>query len=173
MTVPADVDRLNRLPAAAAERALLACCGSPGWARAVAAARPFDSVAAVHAAADTAFGQLDWAEIEQALAGHPRLGDRPAGPGRAAEWSAGEQAGVIAADAGARAALAAGNAAYERRFGHVYLACATGRGAAELLAFLQSRLGNDPATEQAVVRAELAKITRLRLDKLLAAGVPA
>jgi 2-oxo-4-hydroxy-4-carboxy-5-ureidoimidazoline decarboxylase len=163
----AGLDRFNRLTPAEAERSLLACCACAGWAREVAAGRPFDGAETFWVFVDAAFDRLAWAEVEQALAGHPRLGERAAGAGQAAEWSRGEQAGVAGADAAVRAALAAGNAAYERRFGHVYLACATGRSAAELLVLLDSRLRNDPAAERDVVRAELAKITWLRLGKLL------
>jgi 2-oxo-4-hydroxy-4-carboxy-5-ureidoimidazoline decarboxylase len=159
---------LNDLPAAEAERVLLACCASRAWAGAVAAARPFGDPLEFRGAVDRALADLTWADIEQALSAHPRLGDRGAGPGRAAEWSRGEQAGVAAAGAGTRAALAAGNRAYEARFGHVYLACATGRTGADLLALLENRLGNDPVTERAAVRDELTKITWVRLGKLLA-----
>jgi 2-oxo-4-hydroxy-4-carboxy-5-ureidoimidazoline decarboxylase len=173
VAVPDALARLNQLPAAAAERELLACCAATEWARQVAAARPFDSPERLAVAADAALSGLDWAGVAEALAAHPRLGERPAGTDRAAGWSAGEQSGATGAAAADRAALAAGNAAYERRFGHVYLACATGRSATELLAFLHERLGHDPQTERAVVRAELARITRLRLAKLLAAAEPA
>jgi 2-oxo-4-hydroxy-4-carboxy-5-ureidoimidazoline decarboxylase len=103
------------------------------------------------------------------MAGHPRIGERhePAG------WSGQEQAGVRAADEDLTRALADGNAAYEQRFGHIYLACATGRDAAGLLAFLRSRLGNDRETEWGVVASELAKINQIRLRKLLEVGTAA
>jgi 2-oxo-4-hydroxy-4-carboxy-5-ureidoimidazoline decarboxylase len=155
----------NALPADRAEAALLACCSSGRWARMVLEGRPYESVAAVLAAADAALAGLTEAELDEALAGHPRIGERP-GAGHSA-WSAREQAGVAGADADVQAALVAGNRAYEERFGHVYLVCATGRSAAELLAILNQRLGNDPATERAVVRAELGKINRLRLGRML------
>jgi 2-oxo-4-hydroxy-4-carboxy-5-ureidoimidazoline decarboxylase len=170
---PAALDRFNQLPAGAAERELLACCASSRWAGLVTAARPYDSLDAFRVVVDAVLGRLTWADVEQALAAHPRLGERAAGADRAAEWSRGEQAGVAAADADTRAELAAGNAAYERRFGHVYLACATGRAATDLLDLLCTRLGNDPAAEREVVRAELGKITWIRLAKLLDAELPA
>ncbi|HEY5427567.1 MAG TPA: 2-oxo-4-hydroxy-4-carboxy-5-ureidoimidazoline decarboxylase, partial [Solirubrobacteraceae bacterium] len=84
-----------------------------------------------------------------------------------AAWSRVEQAGVATAGADLLGELAAANAAYERRFGHVYLVCASGRDAATLLAVCQARLDNDPETERGVVLGELAKINRLRLGKLL------
>ncbi|MGH2895597.1 MAG: 2-oxo-4-hydroxy-4-carboxy-5-ureidoimidazoline decarboxylase, partial [Solirubrobacteraceae bacterium] len=84
-----------------------------------------------------------------------------------AAWSRCEQAEVATAGTGLLEELAAANAQYERRFGHVYLVCASGRGAAELLAICRARLDNDPETERGVVLGELAKINRLRLGKLL------
>jgi 2-oxo-4-hydroxy-4-carboxy-5-ureidoimidazoline decarboxylase len=161
---------LNGVPAAEAERALLACCASTAWAGAVAAARPFGDPLEFRGVVERALAGLTWADIEEALSAHPRLGDPGAGADRAGEWSRGEQAGVAAAGAEIKAALAAGNRAYEARFGHVYLACATGRTGADLLALLENRLGNDPVTERAVVRDELSKITWVRLGKLLAAA---
>jgi len=165
--VDAPLARLNALPAADAEAELLACCASGVWAAAVAAGRPYRDRAELLATAERVLSGLAWGDVEQALAGHPRIGERAAGDGRAAAWSRGEQAGTAAASEQTRAALAAGNAEYERRFGHVYLACATGRDATELLELLRGRLGNDPQAERQVVRAELGKITRLRLEKLL------
>jgi 2-oxo-4-hydroxy-4-carboxy-5-ureidoimidazoline decarboxylase len=164
--VDEGVARFNLLPAGEAERELLACCAAAAWARAVTGGRPYRDRAALVARSDDVLRGLPWADVEQALAAHPRIGERAAGDGRAARWSRGEQAGAATADEATRAALAAGNAEYERRFGHVYLVCATGRGAAELLAVLHARLRNDPETERRVVRGELAKITRLRLENL-------
>jgi 2-oxo-4-hydroxy-4-carboxy-5-ureidoimidazoline decarboxylase len=105
------------------------------------------------------------ADLEQALAGHPRIGERHGADDRSRR----EQAGVLGGDPATIQALADGNEAYERRFGHIYLVCATGRGAGELLALLRERLGNDPGTEWGVVRRELAKINRIRLARLLEA----
>jgi len=107
--------------------------------------------------------QLAPADLEQALAGHPRIGQRHGTDDRSRR----EQAGVHAADPATIQALAEGNQAYERRFGHIYLVCATGRSAGELLALLRERLGNDPGAEWAVVRSELAKINRIRLAQLV------
>jgi 2-oxo-4-hydroxy-4-carboxy-5-ureidoimidazoline decarboxylase len=158
------VDRLNDL----SEAELTACCASLAWVRAVLAGRPYASPEQLRSAVDAAFSGLAWEDVEAALAGHPRLGERAGGSDRASAWSRGEQAGLGAGTDAERAALAAGNEAYERKFGRVYLACATGRSAAELVALLRERLGNDEATERAVVRRELRAITQLRLAKLLA-----
>ncbi|MCW2944441.1 MAG: decarboxylase [Actinoallomurus sp.] len=156
--------RFNALSRAEAEAELLTCCASRRWAAAVAARRPYGSAADLFAAADAAIRALDWPDVEEALSAHPRIGDRPAGDDRESTWSRGEQSGVGDAD---RAALAEGNAAYEERFGHVFLICASGRGAGEMLAELRARLANDPGSERAVVHGELIKITDLRLRKLL------
>ena len=104
-------------------------------------------------------------EPSRGPAGHE--GDTRAGESRDGEWSRQEQAGVAGASADTLAALAAGNRAYEERFGQVFLICATGLSAAEMLAALRTRLGNDPDTEAKIVREELGKITGLRLQKLL------
>jgi len=159
-----SLDSFNALPEAAVRQRLLDCCAAPRWAGEVAAGRPYTSVEALQAAARAA---LTDADVAAGLAGHPRIGDRSGD-----EQSRREQRGVAGADADLLAALAAGNRAYEQRFGHVYLVCASGRGAAELLEVLQGRLGNDPATERGVMRAELAAINRLRLDRLLGELTP-
>jgi OHCU decarboxylase len=160
---------LNALPPAEAETRLRACCGSSRWARELAARRPFADAEALLAAADAVWWSLDPADWDEAFRAHPRIGERKAAPSQgaqAAAWSAQEQS--AAADAGdVAAALAAGNRAYEERFGRIYIVCATGKTAAEMLAILRARLANDPATELRAAAAEQAKITRLRLEKLL------
>ncbi|MDL4771850.1 MULTISPECIES: 2-oxo-4-hydroxy-4-carboxy-5-ureidoimidazoline decarboxylase [Thermomonosporaceae] len=166
------VGRVNGLPARDMESELLSCCASRRWAAAVTEARPYAGPAAVRSAAALALADLDWDDVAEALAAHPRIGDRVAGGDRESAWSRGEQAGVEEAAAGVRAALVDGNRAYEERFGHVFLICATGLSAPEMLAALTGRLRHGPAEERAAVRAELAKIVDLRLVKLLL-GPPA
>jgi len=149
---------------------LRSCCAADAWVDQVVAGGPYESEAALFAASDRATASLDAEGLAQALAGHPRIGDAAlahGGDGRSAAWSRGEQAGVAGAGADLLGQLAAANAMYEARFGHVYLVCASGRDAAELLAVCRSRLDNDPEAERAVVLQELAKINRLRLAKLL------
>ncbi|MGK5550765.1 2-oxo-4-hydroxy-4-carboxy-5-ureidoimidazoline decarboxylase [Actinomadura kijaniata] len=163
----ATLERLNALPASEAEAELLTCCASGVWAAAVAADRPYDDLAGLRAAAARHLAALDWTEIDRALAAHPRIGDRVGGGDREARWSRGEQSGMDAAADATRRALYEGNVAYEERFGHVFLICATGLSADRMLASLHERLTHDPDTERAVVRAELAKIVEIRLDKLL------
>ncbi|MBW0118095.1 2-oxo-4-hydroxy-4-carboxy-5-ureidoimidazoline decarboxylase [Pseudonocardia abyssalis] len=156
------LDTFNALPASEATTHLTACCASPEWAGALAAGRPYPSVEALLAQADAELAVLDEPEVDLALAGHPRIGERSA---HAASQR--EQAGVAAADAAVLAGLADGNRAYEERFGYVYLVCADGRPAADLLAVLHERLAHDPPAERRVVRAELAKINDIRLRRLL------
>jgi 2-oxo-4-hydroxy-4-carboxy-5-ureidoimidazoline decarboxylase len=171
-----QLDRLNAWPAARARQELLACCSSARWATEVTSGRPYASVGEVLARSEESVAGLTEADLEEALAGHPRIGDRatpaPArGEAADAGWSRDEQAGVRAADRVTAQALAEGNAEYERRFGHIYLVCATGRSGPELLALLRERLGNDPAAEWDMVRRELAKINQIRLRKLLEGAV--
>jgi 2-oxo-4-hydroxy-4-carboxy-5-ureidoimidazoline decarboxylase len=167
MSVPERVslEILNALPVEQARGGLLACCSSQRWALNVTSGRPYASVGEILARSDTAVAGLDQGDLEQALAGHPKIG-----AGAAAGWSRREQAGVQAADQAMIQALADGNEAYERRFGHIYLVCATGRSAEELLALLRERLGHDPGTEWGIVRGELGKINRIRLRRLLEGG---
>jgi len=160
-----DLAGFNAAPAEEAEAALLDCCASPRWAQVVAGQRPYRSVDALYEAADVALASLCDEELDAALAGHPRIGER-AGAGQAAS-SGREQAGVAQSSTATRDALVDGNRDYEARFGHVYLVCASGRTGDELLAMLRDRLGNDPGTEWAVTRAELGKINRLRLARLI------
>ena len=147
--------------------ALHACCASPAWVARIWAGRPYRSRAALLDAAETACRELDDAQLDLALAGHPRIGDRATGAGTEARWSRQEQASVSDADQGTRDGLVAANRAYEERFGHVFLIRAAGRSAPEMLAELRRRLGNDPATERREVVAQLAQITRLRVERLL------
>ncbi|MFC4906012.1 2-oxo-4-hydroxy-4-carboxy-5-ureidoimidazoline decarboxylase [Actinomadura gamaensis] len=161
------LDRLNALPADAAEAELLTCCASRRWAAEIAAGRPYADAAELAAASDGALAALDWTDVREALDAHPRIGERAAGADREARWSRGEQSAAATAEDGVRRALAEGNRAYEERFGHVFLICATGKTAAEILAALRVRLGHDTGTERTTVRAELAAIVRLRLAKLI------
>jgi 2-oxo-4-hydroxy-4-carboxy-5-ureidoimidazoline decarboxylase len=142
-----------------------ACCAASSWVERVIDDRPYPDLAALGAASDAATAALDDEGLREALAGHPRIGERRTD--HVGEWSRQEQAGMSAADAELRADLAAANAAYEARFGHVYLVCATGKSATELLELCRARLHNDADTERGVILVELAKINRLRLGKLL------
>jgi 2-oxo-4-hydroxy-4-carboxy-5-ureidoimidazoline decarboxylase len=167
-TVDTTLARFNALPDDEAERELLACCAAPAWACAVAGGRPYPDLAALRAAADTALAALTWPDIVQALAAHPRIGQRAEGEAREAAWSREEQSGMASAEDDTKAALAEANRAYERRFDHVFLISAQGLAPEQMLQAARARLANDEATEREVVRGELAKITRLRLERLVA-----
>jgi OHCU decarboxylase len=158
------LDRFNQLSDEEAAAELLAVCHSRRWAKEMAAGRPYADLAALQRAADEVWlglGPEDWLE---AFAAHPRIGE--AG-GASADWSRQEQAGVGGAT-DVQERLARGNADYEARFGHVFLISAAGRDAPEILAALTERLGNDPATELRVAAEEHRRITRLRLERLMA-----
>jgi OHCU decarboxylase len=172
----AGVAWLNGLPHGEAVEALGQCCAARAWAERVAALRPFADAAALYAAADRVWREPGGVEgtagamWREAFAGHPRLGERAAEHGTSAlarRWSGSEQAGVAAADAAARAELATAQREYEARFGHIFLVCASGLAAADMLAALRARMHNDRATELRVAAEEQRKITRLRLERLL------
>jgi OHCU decarboxylase len=154
----------NELKKKEAIGALLLVCHSRKWATQVAAGRPYDDVDSLLAAADKTWMALDPDDWLEALDAHPRIGERG---GRSAEFSKQEQAGVGNAGQDVQAAIAAGNAEYEERFGHVFLISAAGRSAEEILATLTDRLGNDPDTELRVAAEEHRRITRLRIERLL------
>ncbi|WP_242608926.1 2-oxo-4-hydroxy-4-carboxy-5-ureidoimidazoline decarboxylase [Actinomadura formosensis] len=145
------------------EADLAACCASRRWIAAVAGQRDLDAVRAV---SKRVLDELEWADVEEALAAHPRIGERMRGDAREAGWSRGEQSGMAGAAREVRDALVEGNRAYEERFGHVFLIRASGRSALEMLVDLRERLGNDARTEREVVRRELAEIVDLRLARL-------
>lgn len=159
--------RLNGLSIEGARTALMACCGAREWATMVASGRPYASLDDLLSYADAALATLSEQDVAEALAAHPRIGQSVGGGGREAFWSRREQAGTADATSAIKQALVDGNAAYEQRFGRVFLICATGLSAERMLAALHTRLANDADTERAVVREELRKITRLRIRKLV------
>jgi 2-oxo-4-hydroxy-4-carboxy-5-ureidoimidazoline decarboxylase len=154
---------LNELPARAARQVLAGCCAAERWVDAVLAGRPYAAVESLLAESDAAVAAMKKPDLLRALDGHPRIGARlPVSAGRSRR----EQAGVAADDDELIRALADGNAAYERKFGYVYLVCATGKSGPELLDRLRERLGNEPDREWRVALTELAKINRIRLRDL-------
>ncbi|MBI2956800.1 MAG: allantoicase [Acidobacteria bacterium] len=163
----AGLQRLNELPAAEAEAALLACCGSANWSRAMLRRRPFASVEALLRASDETWQKLGHEDWLEAFSAHPRIGERKAGSEPSAEWSQSEQSSAAPAGEKLRAALAEANRAYEARFGHIFIVCATRKTAEEMLALLRQRLHNDPAAELRIAAEEQRRITALRLEKLL------
>jgi OHCU decarboxylase len=153
------LDRFNALPREEAERLLLGFCASPVWAARVARLRPFETPDAAIRSGEEVWSRLAPAEWLEAFAAHPRIGERATGA------AAGEQAGTRGAPADVLAELAEANREYEDRFGHVFLVCATGRSAEEMLAICRSRLHNDAPTELRIAAEEQRKITRIRMEK--------
>jgi 2-oxo-4-hydroxy-4-carboxy-5-ureidoimidazoline decarboxylase len=161
------VTAFDQLDPARAAAVLAPCCASRRWAGELVRGRPHGDLARLTAASDAAIGGLAWPDLEEALAAHPRVGGSLAGPGREAAWSAAEQQSAAGAGPAQRDQLAAANAAYEERFGHVFLIRASGRSVVQMLAALRERLGHDPVAEREVVRAELRGIVALRLARVL------
>ncbi len=149
---------------------LLRCCGASRWALRVMAARPFADENALFACSDAAFetlSSLDWLE---AFSHHPKIGDLESLRQKFAatrDWAGAEQAGTSAASEVVLRELARGNSDYEAKFGFIFILCATGKSAAEMLDALQLRLGNEREVEIRGAAAEQRKITRIRLEKLL------
>jgi OHCU decarboxylase len=162
--------KLNRLGAEEARAALLACCGSARWAEEVAALRPFWDVGQMLNIAGRVWRELDREDWLEAFRAHPRIGESKAAHETGEEarrWSEGEQAGARDAPAETLDALARANREYEERFGHIFIVCAAGKSAEEVLGLLRARMGNDPETELRAAAGEQWRITELRLKKFL------
>ncbi|KQW46107.1 OHCU decarboxylase [Nocardioides sp. Root1257] len=155
------------MTAADAGDAVRPCVDIDSWVSGVVAGRPYAGLTDLLGNADALARAWSPAEVEQALADHPRIGERHAGSGTSAQMSGSEQAGVDPHDADVQRRLAAGNAAYEERFDRIYLVRAAGRSAEEILALLEERLTHDPDTELAVTTEQLREIALLRLEGLL------
>jgi len=161
---------LNALSPADRAEALATCCGATAWVATLHAQFPFASAAALYEAAGRVWYGLGEADWREAFTHHPKIGDVKALKEKfasTAAWAAGEQGTVAQATQATLEALAAGNAAYEHKFGYIFIVCATGKSAAEMLTLLQARLPHKPGQELAIATGEQAKITRLRLEKLL------
>jgi 2-oxo-4-hydroxy-4-carboxy-5-ureidoimidazoline decarboxylase len=162
---PPGLARFNALEEHAALAALHEVCASTAWARRLLAARPYPTPDDLYATGDAAAAGLTPADLEEAMAGHPPIG-RPK-PGDPA--SAREQSGMAGAPEGLKAEMLELNLAYQERFGHVFLICATGRTGEQLRDAVRERLGNAPEREREIVRTELGKINRIRLARLVEA----
>ena len=161
--------RWNPLDAESAAREILPCCGSRAWADGMAAQRPFASAQQLLAASDAVWAALDEPAWREAFAAHPRIGQQNA-PGATAQslaWSSEEQRAAAEPDGAARLALAEGNRQYEERFGRIFIVCAAGRSAAEILAILQRRMQNTAAAEMLEAAEQQRQITQLRLRRWL------
>jgi 2-oxo-4-hydroxy-4-carboxy-5-ureidoimidazoline decarboxylase len=165
------LERLNTATTEEATQAFTRCCGSTTWVKRMLEVRPFRDAEHLYAEAEDAWtrtGPEDWKE---AFTHHPRIGDVSKLREKfasTAQWSSQEQQGVSQADERVLEALAQGNKDYEARYGFIFLVCATGKSAAQMLALLQGRMNNPPDAELRIAAGEQAKITRIRLEKLLA-----
>jgi len=165
--------RLDALAERDALAAFLRCCGSRRWAEAMARGRPHGDEATLLAAAERAFAPLARADWLEAFSHHPRIGERGALAERFAQtagWSSAEQAGVASAGEDVLDALLQANRDYEERFGYIFIVCASGKSAGEMLALLRERLPNQTEAELEIAAAEQRKITAIRLKKLLSEG---
>jgi OHCU decarboxylase len=167
------VRRLNQLPAELAEAEFLKCCGSTRWAKLMTEARPFANFEEVSSKADeiwASLGEQDWLD---AFRSHPKIGERKAAAiqsQQAVNWSEQEQSRAQEAAGATKVAIAEGNRVYEHRFGFIFIICASGKSAEEILSALNERLAHDANTEIRIAAGEQQQITRLRLEKLLQSG---
>ncbi len=165
-----SLERINQAGTSEAELMFRDCCGSARWANLMTDARPFESEDELMNAAATIWNYLETADWLEAFAAHPKIGETKAAPrqeARSAEWSAGEQAGMSAADERLKQELAAANGTYYEKFGFIFIVCATGKSGEEMMGLCRTRLGNDRETELKIAAAEQQKITEIRLKKLL------
>ncbi len=146
------------------------CCGSANWARSIAAERPFSNVEQLIESADRIWWSLDSQDWLEAFHSHPKIGESKAAGATSAEaqkWSESEQVGTRSAAKQTMDAMAELNRQYEEKFGHIFIVCATGKTSEEMLDNLRGRFNNEPSEEVLIAAGEQAKITRLRLNKLI------
>lgn len=164
------LDRLNSLSREEAETGFLKCCGSPKWAQRLAQLRPFQTAEQLHDSAGRVWWELQQEDWLEAFRQHPKIGEKKAAGAqtpRTSKWAREEQSGTHNARPELLDALAQANRKYQKRFGYIFIVCATGKSAEEMLALLEQRLHNAPAAEILIAAEEQSKITRLRLEKLL------
>lgn len=165
------LSELNALSAADAREQLLRCCGSSRWVSMLIDSRPFRDRNELFAAAGNIWQQLLPEDWKEAFSYHPRIGDLESLRTKFAatqEWASTEQAGVQRTTDETLLGLAEGNKEYEKNFGYIFIICATGKSAGEILTKLRQRLHNPPEEEIRVAAYEQSLITRIRLEKLLA-----
>ena len=165
------LSEINSLSDTEAQETLLRCCGSTRWAERMLQARPYDTLPTLHSLAEKIWWELHREDWLEAFAHHPRIGGDVESLRKkfasTAQWAGDEQSGTRGASEETLQALSRGNTEYEARFGHVFLICATGKSAEEMLAALKQRFPNNPENELRIAAGEQAKITAIRLDKLL------
>ncbi|MES5818812.1 2-oxo-4-hydroxy-4-carboxy-5-ureidoimidazoline decarboxylase [Streptomyces sp. RG80] len=162
-STPPGLTRFNALEEHAAFAALHEACASTVWAKRLLAARPYPTADDLYAASDAAMAELSAGDLAEAMAGHPPIGR----PKEGDPTSAREQRGMAGASEELKAELLELNLAYQERFGHVFLICATGRTGEQMRDAVKERIGNAPEQEREIVRTELGKINRIRLARLV------
>jgi len=160
------LNELNALPRYRAEGELIRCCGSQAWTRSMAGRRPFVSFDRLLKAASEVWWRLDHTDWMEAFRAHPQIGQRPTAS-QFHVWPAKEQSGMDRAGIAVASALEEGNREYLAKFGYIFIVCATGKSAGEMLGILLSRLLNPPEEELRIAAEEQNKIISLRLEKLL------
>ncbi|WP_405534672.1 2-oxo-4-hydroxy-4-carboxy-5-ureidoimidazoline decarboxylase [Streptomyces sp. NBC_00075] len=162
-TTPGGLARFNALEESEARAALHEACASAAWGRHLLAGRPYATAEDLYAASDAAMTELTADDLAEAMAGHPPIGrPKPGDP-----TSAREQRGMAGASDELKAEMLELNLAYQERFGHVFLICATGRTGEQMRDAVRDRIGNTPEREREIVRTELGKINRIRLGNLV------
>jgi 2-oxo-4-hydroxy-4-carboxy-5-ureidoimidazoline decarboxylase len=162
-SVPEGLARFNSLEERAARAALREACAATAWVNRLLAARPYATVDDLHATSDAAMAELTAEDLAEAMAGHPPIGrPEPGDP-----TSAREQRGMAGASEELKAEMLELNLAYQERFGHVFLICATGRTGEQMRDAVRERIGNAPEREREIVRTELGKINRIRLARIV------
>lgn len=158
---------LNTISPAAATREFLRCCGSTSWAKKMESERPYASLDALQKAGEAAFSALTTEDYLEAFAAHPKIGDRAHASKPSQKWAAQEQSGAASASQETLTRLREANIAYQERHGFIFIICATGKSADEILSALEARLENERDAEIATAAQEQQKILRLRLNKLI------
>ncbi len=162
-TSASGLARFNALEESAALAELHEACASTAWARHLLVARPYATLEDLYAASDAAMAELTADDLAEAMAGHPPIGrPKPGDP-----TSSREQAGMAGASEELKAEMLELNLAYQDKFGHVFLICATGRTGEQMRDAVKERIGNSPEQEREIVRTELGKINRIRLSRLV------
>lgn len=168
------LSRWNKLPDEEAENEILSCCGSRSWAQIMAGMRPIDDEKVLLAISDATWKSLKSSDWDEAFRSHPRIGETAdsarssASASRSETWSAQEQQSIASADDDVKRELAEGNREYEKRFGRIFIVCATGKSPAEILEILRRRLHNEDAAELQEAGEHQRQIIQIRLRKWLA-----
>jgi len=165
-----NLEELNNVSAETLANELEKCCGSHHWVEKMISRRPFPNKEELFRTAEDVWFALDHEDWLEAFGHHPKIGDVNSLAKKFAntkQWAEGEQSGVKQATEDVIAELAAGNQEYEAKFGFIFIVCATGKSAQEMLDLLKDRLDNDPGQEIIIAAGEQDKITKIRLEKLL------